>query len=256
MFSVLVVEDKPVIADMLGQCVTENRWLDLAGVATTKQEAVETARRVRPDLVLLDFGLPEFAGQPESKAAGFDVWQALHAFPNPPYVIAVTATADMSTVEMAQNYGVFGYVVKPFTPATIHAKLADYVDNRRRRIAAPPHADQDDIDRWLRLRFRSCSLPSGLQAETLDSVVMVLQQAEEPLRVAEIGGRAGVDRGTANRYLNYLRDQGIAKRVTEHGPPGHPAFLYTLAPVWKSAPDDPPPPPPQPPPQPPPGRRP
>lgn len=237
MFSVLVVEDKPVIAEMLGQCVAENRWLDLAGVATTKQEAVETARRVCPDLVLLDFSLPEFTGQPESKAAGFDVWQVLHKFAKPPYVIAVTAAADMSTVEMAQNYGAFGYVVKPFTPETIHAKLADYVDNRRRRIAAPPHADQGDIDRWLRLRYRSSSLPAGLQSETLDSVVLVLRNAEGPLRVAEIGGRAGVDRGTANRYLNYLRDQGIAMRVTEHGPPGHPAFLYTLAPVWRSGPD-------------------
>ena len=237
MFRVLVVENELAIAGMLEQCVSENRWLNLAGVATTKQEAIDLARRVCPDLVLLDFGLPESAGLPESKTAGFDVWHFLHSFPRPPYVIAVTAAADMSTVETAQNHGVFGYVVKPFAPATIQAKLADYVDNRRRRMAAPPHADQDDIDRWLKLRHRSCSLPAGLQSETLDSIVMVLQEAEGPLRVAEIARRAGVDRGTANRYLNYLHDQRIAIRVPEHGLPGHPAFLYTLAPVWKPEPE-------------------
>jgi response regulator of citrate/malate metabolism len=233
MFSVLVVENQSAIAEMLEQCVSENRWLSLAGVATTKQEAIDLARRACPDLVLLDFGLPEAAGLPESKTAGFDVWHLLHRFATPPYVIAVTAAADMSTVEMAQNHGVFGYVIKPFAPAAIHAKLADYVDNRRRRIAAPPHADQEDIDRWLKLRHRSCSLPAGLQSETLDPIVAVLREAEGPLRVAEIGRRTGVDRGTANRYLNYLHDQGIAIRLPEHGVPGHPAFLYTLAPVWK-----------------------
>jgi response regulator of citrate/malate metabolism len=235
MFRVLVIENELAIAGMLGQCVSENRWLDLAGVATTKQEAIDLARRVGPDLVLLDFGLPESPGLPESKTAGFDVWHLLHRFAQPPYVIAVTAAADMTTVEMAQNHGVFGYVIKPFAPATIHAKLADYVDNRRRRIAAPPHANQEDIERWLKLRFRSCSLPSGLQSETLDPIVAVLQEAEEPLRVAEIARRAGVDRGTANRYLNYLYDQGIAIRFLKHGPPGHPPFLYALAPVWKPA---------------------
>jgi response regulator of citrate/malate metabolism len=237
MFRVLVVENEPAIAGMLEQCVSESRWLNLAGVATTKQEAIDMARRLDPDLVLLDFGLPESAGLPESKTAGFDVWHFLHRCAKPPYVIAVTAASDMITVEMAQNHGVFGYVIKPFAPATIHAKLADYVDNRRRRTAAPPHADQEDIDRWLKLRHRSISLPAGLQSETLDSVVMVLRAAEGPLRVAEIARRAAVDRGTANRYLNYLHDQRIAIRVPEHGLPGHPAFLYTLAPIWNPDPE-------------------
>jgi response regulator of citrate/malate metabolism len=240
MFSVLVVENELAIAGMLGQCVSENRWLSLAGVATTKQDAIEMAGRLRPDLVLLDFGLPESAGLPESKSAGFEVWHVLHRFAGKPlYVIAVTATADMNTVELAQNHGAFDFVVKPFAPATIHAKLADYVDNRRRRMAAPPCAGQDEINRWLKLRHRSCPLPAGLQSGTLDSVVAVLREASGPLRVAGIASRAGVDRGTANRYLNYLHDQGIAIRVPEHGFTGHPAFLYTLAPVWEPAPEGP-----------------
>ena len=41
-----------------------------------------------------------------------------------------------------------------------------------------------------------------------------------------------MERGTANRYLTYLCDQRIADRVAEHGRPGHPAYLYTLASAW------------------------
>ena len=69
-------------------------------------------------------------------------------------------------------------------------------------------------------------------AGTLDSIVTVLRAASAPLRAAEVAERAGVERGTANRYLTYLCDQRIADRVAEHGRPGHPAYLYTLASAW------------------------
>lgn len=99
-------------------------------------------------------------------------------------------------------------------------------------MAAPPCADQSAIDRYFNPRHRSCLPPPGLLHETLDSIATVLRAAERPLRAAEIAQLAGVERGTANRYLNYLFDQRIADRVPEHGRPGHPAYLYTLASIW------------------------
>jgi response regulator of citrate/malate metabolism len=225
MFGVLVVEDKDVIARQLATCVAQNRWLRMAGMAATEQEAIDLARSVRPDLVLLDFGL-------SAPMAGFDVWRVLHELDQVPDVIAVTAAGDMGTVEKARRRGAFGYVVKPFTCATIHAKLADYTSFRRAALAAPPRADQVAIDRHFNPRHRSSALPAGLLAGTLDSVVTVLRAAAGPLRAAEVAERAGVERGTANRYLTYLCDQRIADRVAEHGRPGHPAYLYTLASAW------------------------
>jgi response regulator of citrate/malate metabolism len=224
MFSVLVVEDKPVVAQQLANCVSENRWLTLAGAAGNGAQAIDMARRLRPDLVLLDFGLP-------SGMTGFDVWHLLHEMDKVPDVIAVTGMQDMSTVERAQKYGAFGYVVKPFTRAVINSKLADYADFRR-RAAAQPCGDQSAIDRYFNPRHRSSSLPSGLLPGTLDAVTVVLRSAGEPMRAQEIANAAGVDRGTANRYLTYMCEQGIAVRVPEHGHPGRPAYLYTLASSW------------------------
>jgi response regulator of citrate/malate metabolism len=231
MFGVLVVEDKDVIARQLATCVAQNRWLRMAGMAATEQEAIDLARSVRPDLVLLDFGL-------SAPMAGFDVWRVLHELDQVPDVIAVTAAGDMGTVEKARRRGAFGYVVKPFTCATIHAKLADYTSFRRAALAALARsnqacADQVAIDRHFNPRHRSSALPAGLLAGTLDSVVTVLRAAAGPLRAAEVAERAGVERGTANRYLTYLCDQRIADRVAEHGRPGHPAYLYTLASAWE-----------------------
>jgi response regulator of citrate/malate metabolism len=232
MFSVLVVEDNDLIARQLARCVSENRWLKLAGVAATEQDAIAKARRVCPDLVLLDFGL-------STPLAGFDVWHAMHTLEKVPKVIAVTAAGDMSTVQKAQDHGAFDYVVKPFTSATIHAKLADYVDNRRRQLAVPPHVSQATIDWVFSLRRRSPVLPAGLERKTLESIVGALRAAATPLRVSEVADQVSVARETANRYLLYLHEQSIAARVREHGRPGPPPYLYTLAPLWNPAPEDP-----------------
>jgi response regulator of citrate/malate metabolism len=225
MFGVLVVEDKQIIARQLASCVTGNRWFDLVGVAGTAQQAVDIAYREKPDLVLLDFSLPDSVGD------GFGVWDVLHKLTRIPDVIAVTGAGEMSVVEKAQRYGAFDYALKPFTRATIAAKLDDYSQFRRR----PPvrSGTQKDIDDFFKHKHRTCALPAGLQQTTQDSVVSVLRAAPGPLEAEEIAGLAGVDRTTANRYLKYLCDEGIAERVPQHGRLGHPPFLYTMVPDWK-----------------------
>jgi response regulator of citrate/malate metabolism len=226
-FDVLVVEDKEVIARQLAKCVSDNRWLNHAGTAASEQAAIDLAGRVHPDLVLLDFGLTTPMG-------GFDVWRALRELDPVPDVIAVTAAGDMSTVEKAQRFGAFRYVVKPFTSATVQAKLADYTSFRRSAMAVPAHISQSAIDRRFTQRLRSCSPPRGLLMETLEEIVGILRAAREPLRASDVADRAGVERVTANRYLTHLCEEGVAERVPEkHGCVGHPAYLYTLAAAWK-----------------------
>lgn len=226
MFSVLVVEDQPIVARQLAGCVDRSRWLTLAGTAGTAQQAIDMARRLRPDLVLLDFALPD------SPAGGFGVWDVLHKLDKAPDVIAVTGAKEMSTVERAQRYGAFWYVIKPFTSAIVDAKLADFAEWRRRQLAGSDRTDQGRIDRYFSTRHRRNLLPPGLLPGTLSSILGVLETADGPLRAYEVAEQAEVERGTANRYLTYLCDQGIAVRVPEHGRAGRPAYLYTLAPAW------------------------
>lgn len=239
-FNVLLVEDDPLTAQLLRGRVSRIQSLNLVGEAGTARQAIDMARRARPDLVLLDFTLPECAGQPESETAGFDVWRVLYELENVPDVIAVTGAREMCSVVKAQKFGVFDYVVKPFTPATIDAKLAAYTGCRQRRISAQQRVDQGAIDSYLNRLHRSGSLPKGLDHQTMDSVVAVLQAAGGPLLASEIGDRVGVNRETANKYLIPLCNQGIAVRIRRYGGVGQPPFLYTLAPAWKPESEDPP----------------
>ena len=118
MFDVLIVEDEPACTRLLEKCVSGNRWLNLAGVAATKQQAIDNARRLRPALVLLDFGLPE------SRTAGFDVWDVLRELEPQPDVIAVTGIGEMSTVVKARKCGAFdyGWNARPWSRSSRYCK--------------------------------------------------------------------------------------------------------------------------------------
>lgn len=227
LLSVLIVEDNVVTAWQLARCVSENRSFRLAGVAATEQEAIDMARRVCPDLVLLDSDL-------SAPRTGFDVWHALHKLDKIPDVIVVTGIQEIGTVPEARRHGAFDYVVKPFTPSMMNAKLTRFAAHRRQN-STREGARLARIDRLFRAQ-RGEDHPSGLKPETLERIIAVLQEADRPLRISETAERVGVERGTANRCLIYLCEQGIVDRALEHGHRGHPAYLYTLARHWRPEP--------------------
>jgi chemotaxis response regulator CheB len=57
---VLVVEHHPQISDVIADLVTEEPGLELAGVAGTAREAISLARRLGPDVVLIDMDEPDW----------------------------------------------------------------------------------------------------------------------------------------------------------------------------------------------------
>lgn len=85
--------------------------------AADGSEALDVAWRERPDVVLLDVGLP--------KLSGVDVCRALKTSPEPPHVILITGNALADEVDAC---GADGVIAKPFRPA-------DLVDEVERALA-------------------------------------------------------------------------------------------------------------------------
>jgi CheY-like chemotaxis protein len=80
---ILVADDETVIALQIGELV-EAEGYELAGVAGSAPEAVDMARALRPDLVLMDIVMP---GAPEGPTDGIDACAQIQRELNIPVVL-------------------------------------------------------------------------------------------------------------------------------------------------------------------------
>jgi len=125
--SILVVDDEPTIAEVVA------RYLVRAGYETSTAgdgpSAVASAAANRPDLVVLDIRLPGIDG--------LEVMRRLHenADERVP-VILLTAKGEESDRVVGLGQGADDYVVKPFSPLELVAR----VDAVLRRTEAGPDA--------------------------------------------------------------------------------------------------------------------
>jgi len=109
---ILIVEDEREIADLLAAYI-ERAGFEIAR-ATTVQEAVRAHAQFRPDLVLLDIGLPG--------GDGLSVLTTIRRRMETP-VIMVTAHDDDVTKLSSLRIGADDYVIKPFNPAEVVERI-------------------------------------------------------------------------------------------------------------------------------------
>lgn len=110
---VLIAEDESLVARQLEQTV-RGLGHQVVGTAGTGRRAVELARTLEPDLVLLDIGLPDMDGI----AAAQEIL-GIRAVP----IIIVTGRPDPDLVERAAFAGVFTYLLKPVTRRDLDAAI-------------------------------------------------------------------------------------------------------------------------------------
>ncbi|MCB0323147.1 MAG: response regulator [Bdellovibrionales bacterium] len=135
--SVLVVEDQLLLALEIEQNL-ERAGFSVCGRVPDGESAVERARSLRPDLVLMDIGL-------SGALDGIEAAQHVRGLGIP--VIFLTAYSDERTVDRAIAADPYGYLVKPFSEAELRAavQLALRKHERERssngRNGSQPHAD-------------------------------------------------------------------------------------------------------------------
>ena len=114
---VLVVEDDPVVADLvafrlqrLGLVVT---------VETDGESGLAAARRLRPDLVVLDWLMPRMDGLEVCRALRADADPALARTP----VLLLTAKSQEPDLERGFAAGATDFVAKPFSTRELVSRV-------------------------------------------------------------------------------------------------------------------------------------
>jgi two-component system phosphate regulon response regulator PhoB len=115
MKKVLVVEDEEDVRELVAFKLSSAGY-DVT-VAVDGEEGLAQARRIRPDLVLLDWMTPRLNGLDAAIAMRAD--PELAAIP----VILLTAKSQERDVERGFSAGIDDYIVKPFSPKELLSRI-------------------------------------------------------------------------------------------------------------------------------------
>ncbi|UIJ36017.1 response regulator [Allobranchiibius sp. GilTou73] len=219
---VVIVDDDFRVADIHGALVQRVPGYQVVGKAHTAEQAVDQVRTLRPDLVLMDVYLPD--------RNGLDVLRTLLDEPDPPAVIVITAAREIASVRAAMQLGAVHYLVKPFDFSLLIERLTAYRQLRHRLAGLPGEPAQSEVDELFgMLRATPSPMPrpaKGHSAPTLELVRNVVRSTTGDVSAAEVAGEVGISRATAQRYLNYLEQQGLVQLRLKYGAAGRPEHRY------------------------------
>jgi DNA-binding NarL/FixJ family response regulator len=101
---VLIADDHRLFAEALEAILAADDRIEVVGKAGDGREAVELARTLRPDLVLMDVSMPALDG--------FEATREIRAQSEDTSVLMLTGSNSRADVDRSREAGASGYVTK------------------------------------------------------------------------------------------------------------------------------------------------
>jgi DNA-binding NarL/FixJ family response regulator len=123
--NILIVEDEPIIAEDIATML-RNADYEVGGIAYTPEEVYAELTKSKTDLVLLDINL-------DGAQEGIEIAKALKSTYNIPFIF-LTSYSDRNTVSTAKKTEPCGYIVKPFSEASLFTTIEIALVNFAQRM--------------------------------------------------------------------------------------------------------------------------
>ena len=101
---VLIADDHPLFAEALRVTLATDSRLEVVGVARDGTEAVELAKSLDPDVVLMDIAMPGMDG--------FEATRMLRELDPDSCILILTGSNSRLDIDRARQAGAAGYVTK------------------------------------------------------------------------------------------------------------------------------------------------
>jgi len=150
--NILVIDDSPEVIRFLSMLLSDQAGINFA---TSGEEGLALARKLVPDLILLDVVLPDIDG--------FEVCRRLKAAPDTAGipVLFVTAGSDVASEVMGLEIGAVDFIAKPLNPPIVRARIRTQLALRVQRQQLEAMVNKDGLTGIFNRRY----LDSQLAAE-------------------------------------------------------------------------------------------
>ncbi|MCQ2588625.1 MAG: response regulator [Treponema sp.] len=224
-YSVLIVEDDPMVSMINEQYVLKNSDFIIAGTCRNGKEAIEFLETQTADLILLDVFMPVMNGT--------DTLKKIRELNISSEVIMITAANDINTIEETMHLGVLDYLIKPFAYERFNIALQKFI-NKMQLMEGNEVLSQNSLDSLIANNSQlsvievsnSLSLPKGIQKTTLEHIKQYFQQNKTWQTVDVISEALGISVVTARNYLNYLVKEKIILEDINYNTGGRPSMIY------------------------------
>ena len=201
----LVVDDSPEVRELLTMAASQRPGLDVVGTAGSGLEAIDEARRLHPDLVILDIGMPVLDGISALSGLREAAPEAL--------IVMVSGFDRNSFERIARDRGAVGYVEKGHSPNAILDEVLE-VAGVLERVRSVLAAVRSQL---------SASRESGREARRLASAALESWQLGEAgdaveLIVTELVANSVLHAGSAPEIAVLLLPDAIRLEVADSSP--------------------------------------
>ena len=200
--AVLIVEDHRLMAEGLASLLGETAGLKVLGSTGTVKEAIDSTRRLKPDVVLMDFRLPD--------GSGADATLRIRAENDEVAVLFLSADVSDDAMMLAVDAGACGYISK--------AASVDELTTAIRRAGDGefllPAATMSRLLARQRESRRSQATRDRLMGELTGREREVLQMMAGGLDNFDISERLGIGYGTVRSHVRgVLEKLGARSRL-------------------------------------------
>jgi DNA-binding NarL/FixJ family response regulator len=200
---ILIIDDHILFREGMASLISRQPDMSVVGVGGSVREALELSRKLRPDLILMEFSLPD--------GTGLDAAQAILGEQPRARIVFLTAHNDDERLFSAVRMGAKGFLMKNIPSARLVAALRGVERGEAALSRAMTAKLMDEFARSDQTNppLQTPTPFSGLTARELQ----VLRELSTDATNREIADRLYISENTVRNHMhNILEKMGVASR--------------------------------------------
>ena len=223
MYSVLIVEDDPMVAMINEQFVSRHKDFTVVEKCSDGESALQYLEGNKVDLVIMDVYMPVMDG--------FETLRQIRKKQIEVDVIMVTAANEAESLKQGLHLGVVDYLIKPFTFERFKIALDKFLAQTD-ALKDLEKLNQRSIDNLIDKSRKTVDElhPKGIQEKTLQLILEHLRaNSNNWLTGDEIAEKVGLTGVTVRRYMTHLTETGKVIGDMNYETGGRPCMIYKIS---------------------------